>query len=509
MNHLFREHLRRLRNHPDVTVPDDSVFELPEKVIQFGTGAFLRGLADYFVDKANREGIFNGRIVVVKSTDEGDLKAFDRQDNLYTLAMKGVHNGKLIEETIISSSISRVLSAKNQWSLVLDCARNPAIKIVFSNTTELGIQLVQDDIYQWPPISFPGKLLAFLYARFTAFAGSPDHGLVIVPTELISDNGKKLESIVLELAHRNGLEGSFIDWLEQSNSFCNSLVDRIVPGRPDVQIKKQIEEELGYIDDLMIISEHYRMWAIEGDERVKEILSFSQVDSGVIIEPDIELYRELKLRLLNGAHTLGSGLAYLCGFTTVVEAMENATFAAYLSNLIQGEISLAIPYPVSEERAQKFSKMVLDRFLNPYIEHKWINITHNYTAKINSRVIPAFLQFHKKFGTTPEYMTFGFAVYIFFMKAVRKDGDHFYGLANGSYYLIQDQRAAYFYQKWQITSLPEMVHLILKDPFIWGSDLTKLGVSEENVVQYLESLESVGASQTLADFLSKVEYVKI
>lgn len=509
MNHLYREHLRRLRNNPNVTVPDDSVFELPEKVIQFGTGAFLRGLADYFVDKANREGIFNGRIVVVKSTDEGDLKAFDRQDNLYTLAMKGVHNGKLVEETIISSSISRVLSAKTQWSLVLDCARNPAIKVVFSNTTELGIQLVQDDIYQWPPVSFPGKLLAFLYARFKAFAGHPDFGLVIVPTELIADNGKKLEAIVLELAHRNGLEPGFIDWLEQCNSFCNSLVDRIVPGCPDIEIKKQIENELGYFDDLMIMSEYYRLWAIEGDQKVREVLSFAQVDSGVIIEPDIELYRELKLRLLNGAHTLGCGLAFLAGFSTVRESMKNPSFEAYLSSLILNEIAVSIPYPVSEERAAKFSKMVLDRFKNPYIEHKWIYIAHNYSAKIASRVIPAFLQFYKKYQLAPEHMTFGFAVYIYFMKAVRKDGDNFYGFSNGNSYLIQDQRAAYFYQKWQNHDLPEMVHLILKDAFIWGSDLTKLGVSEVNVVQYLESFANSGVADTLDGFLAKVEYVKI
>ncbi|GLU53141.1 tagaturonate reductase [Dyadobacter frigoris] len=509
MNQLFREHLRRLRNNPDVIVPDDSIFQLPEKIIQFGTGAFLRGLADYYVDKANRQGIFNGRIVVIKSTDQGDLKAFERQDNLYTLAMKGVQNGKLVEETIISSSISRVLSAKNQWSLVLDCARNPAIKIAFSNTTELGIQLVQDDIYQWPPVSFPGKLLAFLYTRFKAFGGNPDAGLVIAPTELISDNGKKLESIVLELAHRNGLESSFIDWLEQCNSFCNSLVDRIVPGRPDDLIKKEIEEQLGYKDDLMIISEYYGLWAIEGDQKVKEILSFSQVDSGVIIEPDIELYRELKLRILNGAHTLGCGLAYLSGFQTVAKAMEDELFSAFITNLIQNEIAVAIPYPVSTERTQKFSKLILDRFRNPYIGHKWINITHNYSAKINSRVIPAFLEFNKEYGVAPEYMTFGFAVYIFFMKATRKDSDNYYGFSNGTYYLIQDQRAAYFYQKWQLSSLPEMVHLILKDPFIWGTDLTKLGVSEDNVVHYLESLVTHGAAQTLAEFLTKNEYAKI
>ncbi|WP_159471800.1 tagaturonate reductase [Dyadobacter sp. 3J3] len=509
MNQLFREHLRRLRNNPDVIIPDDSIFQLPEKIIQFGTGAFLRGLADYYVDKANRQGIFNGRIVVIKSTDQGDLKAFERQDNLYTHVMKGLQNGKLVEETIISSSISRVLSAKNQWSLVLDCARNPAIKIAFSNTTELGIQLVQDDIYQWPPVSFPGKLLAFLYTRFKAFGGNPDAGLVIVATELISDNGKKLESIVLELAHRNGLESSFIDWLEQCNSFCNSLVDRIVPGRPDDLMKKEIEEHLGYKDDLMIISEYYGLWAIEGDKKVKEILSFSQIDPGVIIEPDIELYRELKLRILNGSHTLGCGLAYLSGFPTVAKAMEDELFSSFITNLIQNEIAVSIPYPVSTERTQKFSKMILDRFRNPYIGHKWINITHNYSAKINSRVIPAFLEFHKEYGVAPEYMTFGFAVYIFFMKATRKDSDNYYGFSNGTYYLIQDQRAPYFYQKWQLSSLSEMVHLILKDPFIWGTDLTKMGVSEDNVVHYLESLINLGAAQTLAEFLTKTEYAKI
>ena len=508
MNYLFRENLRQLRNQPAVIVPDEAIFKLPEKVLQFGTGAFLRGLADYSIDKANRQGIFNGRIVVVKSTNEGNLKAFDRQDNLYTICSRGIQEGKLISENIICSSISRVLSAKTQWSLVLDLAKNPAIGIVISNTTELGIQLIQDDIYQWPPISFPGKLLAFLYARYVAFGGSPDHGVVIVPTELISENGTKLESIVLELAHRNGLESNFIDWLEQSNSFCNSLVDRIVPGKPDEFTKKEIEDELGYQDDLMITTEHYHLWAIEGDEKVKEKLSFYKADSGIVIEPDIELYKELKLRLLNGGHTLGSGLAYLCGFETVVEAMENPTFSTYLSNLIENEIAPAIPYSLDPKVARNFGRLVLDRFRNPHIQHKWLNITSNYSAKILSRVMPVFLQYDKQFRTNPEYITFGFAAYIYFMKPVRKDGDHYYGHANGHPYLIQDIRAAYFHQKWQITSMPEMVRAILKDPFIWGKDLTKTGVIVQDVVLFLESIKIHGAMEALKIFLKNIDHKK-
>src|SRR5689334_5388974 len=132
---------------PSVVVPDESLFELPEKVLQFGTGVLLRGLPDYFIDKANRLGIFNGRIVVVKSTAQGDSSSFEKQDGLYTLCIRGIENGNKIEENIINASISRVLSAQSEWEQILQCAHNPDLQIVISNTTEVGIQLVKDDIH--------------------------------------------------------------------------------------------------------------------------------------------------------------------------------------------------------------------------------------------------------------------------------------------------------------------------------------------------------------------------
>ena len=145
-----------------VTKPAEAIFSLPEKVLQFGTGVLLRGLPDYFIDKANRRGLFNGRVVVVKATDGGDAGAFDRQDSLYTLCVRGIEEGKKVEENIICSAISRVLSARDQWADILKLAHSPEMQIVISNTTEVGIQLVEDDIRRDPPASFPGKLLAFL-----------------------------------------------------------------------------------------------------------------------------------------------------------------------------------------------------------------------------------------------------------------------------------------------------------------------------------------------------------
>ncbi|MGN6178091.1 MAG: tagaturonate reductase, partial [Mucilaginibacter sp.] len=196
---LSKDNLKNI-SVPGLKMPDEKVFSLPEKVLQFGTGVLLRGLPDYFIDKANRQGIFNGRIVVVKSTGTGPAAEFDKQDGLYTMYLKGIENMQEVTEEVICSAISRVLSAGNDWKAILDVAKSPDLQIIISNTTEVGIQLVKEDIRDRVPASFPGKLLAVLYERYKAFKGSAESGLVIVPTELIVDNGKKLEAIVLELA---------------------------------------------------------------------------------------------------------------------------------------------------------------------------------------------------------------------------------------------------------------------------------------------------------------------
>src|ERR1700744_3596527 len=196
---LSKETLKNI-NVAGLQKPDENIFNLPEKVLQFGTGVLLRGLPDYFIDKANREGVFNGRIVVVKSTATGGVDAFEEQDNLYTIYADGIEDGKPSSEKLICSAISRVVSAADEWESILHFARNEDLQVVISNTTEVGITLVEESIKLNPPTSFPAKLLAVLYERFKAFNGDKTKGLVIVPTELIVNNGKKLRAIVLELA---------------------------------------------------------------------------------------------------------------------------------------------------------------------------------------------------------------------------------------------------------------------------------------------------------------------
>lgn len=501
---LSKQAIGQIAAKPGLEIPAEKLFELPEKVLQFGTGVLLRALPDYFIDKANKQGLFNGRIVVVKSTDS-DSSAFDRQDGLYTVCVRGIENGVTVEEDIINASISRVLGAKTEWQRILECAHNPEMKIVLSNTTEVGIRLVQDDITANPPVSFPGKLLAFLYERFRAFNGSKESGMVIVPTELITDNGSKLESIILELAHLNNLDFKFIEWLENHNTFCNSLVDRIVPGKPAPATLAGLEKSLGYTDELLTMSEVFRLWAIEGNEKVRETLSFYSVDAGVIIAPDINLFKELKLRLLNGTHTFNCGTAFLCGFNITREAVTHPVYGAFTKELMHHEIAPAIPYPIDGKVKTDFANSTFERFCNPFIDHQWQSITVQFTSKMKMRNLPLLQSHYEKKHTVPVHMAAGFAAYLLYMKVTKKEGNHYFGTRNGEAYEIKDDAAEYFYQAWKSADASKVAAQVMQDTGLWEADLTQLPGFTEAVQEKLAQYAAAGVLETIAQIEFKKE----
>lgn len=502
---LSKANISAITSLPRKVVPSESLFSLPEKVIQFGTGVLLRGLPDYFIDKANKQGVFNGRVVIVKSTSQGDTNAFDQQDNLFTHCLRGVENGKLIEETRVNASVSRVLSARSQWEQVLACATDQQIQIVVSNTTDVGITLEKESVTTGVPASYPGKLLAYLLRRYEAFKGAPGSGMIIIPTELISDNATKLRAILVELAAFNELPENFITWLQSENEFCNSLVDRIVPGKLAPAEQAVIDKELGYSDDLLIVSESYGLWAIEAKtEHSRNILSFSQTDPGVVLTDDILLYKELKLRLLNGTHTFSCGLAVWAGLPTVITAMHDPVFEPYVMGLMQDEIAPAIVNEVvTKEKAATFATQVLDRFRNPYIEHPWLTITLQYTSKMALRNVPSITWHYEKNNIVPERMALGFAAYLLFMRTEKNDAGKFTGKINNTEYTLNDDKAAVLYEKWQQYAGPALVNQVLSDTSLWGVDLTSYAGFEAAVANYMQQLENTPAKELIKQLNNK------
>ena len=469
MKHLTRSILKEIAGKDNLILPTDEQLFYPEKVLQFGTGVLLRGLPDQYISEANRAGKFRGRVVVIKSTQNGTTDAFAEQDGLYTLCVKGIDNGQLVNQAYVNASISRVLSAVEDWTAILECAKSDDLSVVTSNTTEVGIVFTEENILDGVPSSFPGKLLAILYARFIHYNGDLSKGLVIIPAELIEENGSKLSDILNRLAAHNQLGEAFKNWLNQANPICNTLVDRIVPGKLSAADQAATEASLGYSDELMIMAEPFGLWAIEStDQRVIDALGFCDEERGCRVVPSIQKFKELKLRMLNASHTFSCGVSMLAGMEYVKDSMNNEALKSYTSQLALEEIASAITgEKISAAEADAFGKAVLDRFANPFLEHKWASISAQFTLKMKIRCLPLIVATQEKTGQLPLRMLIGFSAYLVQMDLVNRD------------------------------DLATSLRIVLSDTSTWEQDLTAIPGLMDKVLEIIASIQSNGILKTI------------
>ena len=467
----------------DVDVPPPRILDLPERVVQFGTGAFLRGFAAWLIDEANRAGRFDGSIVAIGSTDSKREAVLNAQDGLYTLSTQGGAGQDSRPRHRIIASVSRALSASTQWSDVLALARDPNIELVISNTTEVGLALDQaDDPDAVPPRSFPAKLTRFLLERAKTFDYDVARGLVILPCELVDDNGARLERLVRELAVDWKLGAKFRTWLDDAVAFCNTLVDRIVPGAPPKAEAESFERVHGFRDGLTTLCESYALFAIEGDDALRARLRFPGEDQRVIVTPDIRPYRERKIRLLNGGHTIVVPAALLAGLTTVRDAVRDPRVGGFLRRAMLDEIAPSLDAP----GAEAFANDVLRRFDNPYIDHALLDITLHGTTKMRVRVVPSILAFFAQMARPPAALSFGFAAYLAFMRGDLQAERRSAGLA-----VPQDAEGEQVSALWQSLTprtedeYLELVRRLCADEQLWGADLTSIPGFVELVTEHL------------------------
>ena len=447
---------------------------LPEKVLQFGTGRFLRAFADFFIDTANQKEEFNGQIVMVASTNSGRAELLNAQKGCYALWTRGHSGGQTIDQLDTVRAVSRVLAANSQWPHVLELARSPDLEVVISNTTEIGLTLQEDDRLE-KPVSFPARLTALLHARAIHFDYSSDAGLVILPCELVHNNGDCLRELVFIQARLWSLGDQFMTWLQEANTFCNTLVDRIVPGLPGDSELVLAYAKLGLRDPLITVAEPYRLWAIEGDESLAERLGFAG-DPGVIVTRDIAPYRMRKIRLLNGGHTLTVPVGLLTGCVTVLDNMRHPLVSSFIEHLLREEIGPVLD--VDPATVGPYIDEVLERWRNPFMYHRLLDITLHSTSKMRHRVVPTLQDYYGQRGRqqAPRRIALGFAAWLRFMRGIKKEDDVVYGSMHQRSYAICDVQAARFLDWWprDAVEVDRFVHEVLSSYDLWNADLTEL-----------------------------------
>ena len=340
--------------------------EYPIKVMQFGEGNFLRAFVDYMIDIANEKGVFDGSIAIVKPISFGSLDMFKEQNNLYTVLLRGKENGEVINSSRIITSVSKTLDCADDYDEYMALAKLDTLRFVVSNTTEAGIVLDENDVFEGLPNTYPGKLTKFLYERYVAFNGAKDKGLIILPVELIEENGKKLRECVFALSDIWNLPADFKNWLNESTVFCSTLVDRIVTGYPRGYADK-VCEELGYEDKLIDIGEPFALWVIESAKDISDELPLDKIGLPVVFTDNHKPYKERKVRVLNGAHTASVLAGYLYGIDIVRDCMSDATMGKFIRQVVMDEIVPQVNLPLDE--VKDFANSVFERFENPFIKH--------------------------------------------------------------------------------------------------------------------------------------------
>lgn len=464
----------------------------PTKILQFGGGNFLRAFVDWMVQVLNEETDFNAGVAMVKPTEHGDYHTLKEQDGLFTVILDGINNGMPVQEKRLVSCIDQIINPYTEWEQYLELAQMPSLRFIISNTTEAGIKFnPKDGSKDAPPMEFPAKLTLFLYHRFRYFNGNPDKGCIILPCELIVNNGEALQRTILQYAEHWRLESEFSIWIQTANHFCSSLVDRIVSGYP-VDRAQALEAELGYSDPAMVAGEHYHSWVIQAPSLVQKELPFDRTKLNVQFVDDLGPYREMKVRVLNGAHTAMVPVAYLAGMRLVDDAMAHPEINRFVSELLLDETVKTLDFP--QEIKERFVADVLDRFKNPLLKHQLMSIALNSTSKFVARLLPTLKDYLALEGKLPKKIVMGLAALLLFYK----------GEFNGEKIELKDNAEvlSFFREIWEQFdlgkhSLKETVDRILESSAIWGENLNDISGISEMIVIFISSIQEHGVLDSM------------
>ncbi|RED92291.1 tagaturonate reductase [Marinoscillum furvescens] len=458
----------------------------PVKILQFGEGNFLRAFADWAIYEMNQNG-YNAGVAVVQPIDRGLAHMLSAQDGLYHHLVRGLQKGKSVNNTILNDTIEQVINPFEDEAAYFAQAANKDLKIVISNTTEAGIQFQADDAQPSSGLAktFPGKLTQLLHKRFETFGGSPESGLVLIPCELIEKNGEKLRETLLQYAESWNLGADYADWIKNHNHFANTLVDRIVPGYPKDEID-DIKSRIGYDDQLVVASEVFHLWVIEGNEHVQEAFPAHQHGLNVKYVADLTPYRTQKVRILNGAHTAMVPVGLLAGIETVRENVEDEVIGDFILKIMYEEVAPTIDLP--QEDVKQFADEVLERFKNPFVRHELKSISLNSISKYRVRILPTVLDYIQLKQSLPQGFLFALASLI---KLYLSDNFE----ANDDASVLE-----FFGNLKNTTDNKALAKAVLSNEDFWHQDLTAIEGFEAQVGEYLEAIDN----HTIKDLVTKL-----
>ena len=465
-----------------------------EKVSQFGEGNFLRAFVDWIIYRTNKKTDFNASVVIVQPRAGGKVELLNAQDGLYHVNLQGLDNGKPTDTIELIDVVSRGIDPYKDFESFLKLAEQPEMRFIISNTTEAGITF--DPACKFgneAATSFPGKIVQLLYRRYRHFKGDPDKGFIILPCELIFQNGDKLRDCINQYIEHWNLGSDFGAWVRKYCHIYNTLVDRIVPGFPKDNTA-QIIQRIGFEDNQLVTGEVYHLWVIEAPESLSNEFPADKAGLNVQFVPSEAPYHERKVTLLNGPHTVLSPVGYLAGLNTVRECCEDPLVGRFVDQVMYNELLPTLNLP--HEDLVKFADDVKNRFRNPYVKHFVTSIMLNSFPKFKTRDLPGLKIYLERKGELPKCIVLGLSAICTYYKGGKRGNDT---ITPNDAPAIMDLLK----NLWATNSCAEIAKGVLSaSELIWDEDLSLIPGLTTLLTNYLELIQKEGMCGALQKVLS-------
>jgi fructuronate reductase len=418
---LTRLGLGGLRRVPVESRPLVRPGAVPAGIVHLGLGAFHRAHQAVYTEEAIGAAGGDWGIVAVAPHNGRIVEKLAAQDCLFSVtSLSGAG-----EHTRVIGSLAAVRHAAGDPAAIVALLADPDIRIVTLTVTEKAYALdpatgrlqldgaVRADLAaERPPQTVPGLLVRGLLARARAGAGP----LALVSCDNLPANGRRLRGMVTQALDCAGPPPDVRDWVAGSVTFPGTTVDRIVPATT-AETLARAQRALGVIDLAAVAAEPYRQWVIEDD------FLGGRPDweaAGAVLTADAGPWERLKLRALNGVHSALAYLGALAGSETIAEALALPGMRDVLTRFVAEDIAPSFTPPPGASVAA-YGDSVLDRFANPVINHRTLQVAMDGTQKLPQRVLHTMLD-RRAAGARPRWAALVVAAWMRFVRGCADDG---------------------------------------------------------------------------------------
>ncbi|MGV3731181.1 MAG: mannitol dehydrogenase family protein [Sphingopyxis sp.] len=374
-------------------------------IVHIGIGAFHRAHQAVYTDDAMRAGERDWGIVGVSLRSPGVAAQLNPQDGLYTVSTRSAAGTGLR----LIGAVQKVLVAADEPQAVIDAIAASTTHIVSFTVTEKGYLRRSDGTLDLDAAKGPSSLYRFIGAGLAARKAKGLPGLTLLSCDNLANNGAVLHALMRQYLAAE--HPALLGWFDAECRCPATMIDRIVPATTDAD-RAAIEAALGVRDEGAVVTEAFSQWVIE-DDFVGLRPRWEAV--GAQLVADVAPYETAKLRMLNGAH---SALAYIGlgkGHDFVHQAIADPEICRLIEQLMLGEAAPTIAAAPGQD-LNAYAAALLDRFANPALDHRLIQIAMDGSQKIPQRWLET-LAWHKARGARCASIETAIAGWIAFLRS--------------------------------------------------------------------------------------------